>query len=168
VQNTPSLRLDVIASLQWLFATSGLPRYIRSNNGPEFIADALKKWLNKMGCETIYIEPGSPWENPYIESFNGKLRDECLNMCVFKNVEEAQDVVECWRVEYNSQRPHSALGYTTSEKFANSAAALGQQETKPLPDTIRLSYNLDQKLGAGQLECRGKKLGIKILLLPYS
>jgi len=68
------------------------------------------------GCETIYIEPGSPWENPYIESFNGKLRDECLNMCVFKNVEEAQDVVERWRIEYNSQRPHSALGYTTPEK----------------------------------------------------
>ena len=103
-----------------------MPRYIRSDNGPEFIADALKKWLNKMGCETIYIEPGSPWENPYIESFNGKLRDECLNMCVFKDVEEAQDVVERWRVEYNSQRPHSALGYLPPSRFTNLIAALGQ------------------------------------------
>ena len=118
---------EVIESLQWLFATRGLPRYIRSDNGSEFIANALKEWLDKVGCGTIYIEPGSPWENPYIESFNGKFRDECLNMHVFRNVEEAQEVVERWRAEYNSQRPHSALGYMTPEKFANSAAALGQQ-----------------------------------------
>ena len=79
--------------------------------GPEFIAEELRKWLRKVGTGALYIEPGSPWENGYCESFNGKLRDECLNGEIFYSLKEAQVVIEQWRVEYNTRRPHSALGY---------------------------------------------------------
>ena len=99
-----------------------LPEHIRSDNGPEFIAKAVRKWLEgKSG--TIYIEPGSPWENPYIESFNGKFRDECLNMELFMSVHDAQEIVEAWRQEYNRYRPHSALGYETPAAFAGRAVS---------------------------------------------
>ena len=83
----------------------------RSDNGPEFVAEELRKWLAKVGTETLYIEPGSPWENGYCESFNGKLRDECLNGEVLYSLREAQVVIEKWRVVYNTLRPHSVLGY---------------------------------------------------------
>ena len=89
----------------------GIPENIRSDNGPEFIAQELRRWLGKVGTGTLYIEPGSPWENGYCESFNGKLRDECLNGEIFYSLQEAQIVIEKWRVEYNTRRPHSALGY---------------------------------------------------------
>src|SRR5271168_1083995 len=85
--------------------------HIRSDNGPEFVAKELRAWLGKVGTGTLYIEPGSPWENGYCESFNGKLRDECLNGEIFYSLKEAQIVIEKWRVEYNTKRPHSALGY---------------------------------------------------------
>ena len=88
----------------------GIPERIRSDNGPEFVAEELRKWLAKLGTRTLYIEPGSPWENGYCESFNGKLRDECLNGEIFYSLKEAQVVIEKWRVEYNTKRPHSALG----------------------------------------------------------
>ncbi len=88
-----------------------LPEHIRSDNGPEFIAEELRKWLGKVGTRTLYIEPGSPWENGYCESFNGKLRDEFLNGEIFYSLKEAQILTERWRVEYNTERPHSALGY---------------------------------------------------------
>lgn len=103
----------VVSTLRWLFLLHGAPEYIRSDNGGEFIAHAVKEWLEKSGCKTIYIEPGSPWENPYIESFNGKFRDECLNCEVFINGAEARAVIEAWRMEYNTQRLHSSLGYMT-------------------------------------------------------
>jgi putative transposase len=90
----------------------GLPAYIRSDNGPEFIAKAVQQWLEENHCRTIYIEPGSPWEIPYIESFNGKLREECLNQYVFTNTREAQEIVSSWREEYNQYRPHSSLVQT--------------------------------------------------------
>ncbi len=96
----------------------GVPGYIRSDNGPEFIAAAIKKWLSESGVRTLYIEPGSPWENGYIESFNGKLRDEVLNREVFYSVREASVLVEDWRLEYNHDRPHSSLNYMTSAAFA--------------------------------------------------
>jgi putative transposase len=89
----------------------GIPEHIRSDNGPEFIAEELRKWLGKVGTKTLYIEPGSPWENGYCESFNGKLRDEFLNGEIFYSLKEAQILTERWRVEYNTERPHSALGY---------------------------------------------------------
>ena len=79
--------------------------------GPEFVARELRKWLANLGTGTLHIEPGSPWENGYCESFNGKLRDECLNGEIFYSLKEAQVVIEQWRVEYNTLRPHSALGY---------------------------------------------------------
>jgi putative transposase len=102
---------DVMHRLADLFFRRGIPEYIRSDNGSEFTAKAIRKWLNNVGVTTLYIEPGSPWENGYIESFNGKLRDELLNREVFDTLLEAKVLVERWRREYNHIRPHSALGY---------------------------------------------------------
>lgn len=110
--------LKVIDTLNWLFLIRAVPGYIRSDNGPELIAKVLKDWLGATGCKTIYIEPGSPWENSYIESFNGKFRDECLNRETFRNGAEARQVVENWRREYNEFRPHSSLGYLTPAEFS--------------------------------------------------
>ena len=96
----------------------GAPKFIRSDNGPEFIADKIKKWLEQKHVGTLYIEPGSPWENGYIESFNGRLRDEILDRELFYSVKEAKVIVEDWRLEYNNHRPHSGLGYMTPAAFA--------------------------------------------------
>jgi len=109
---------DVIAILEYLFMVRGVPKFIRSDNGPEFIAGAIKRWLRQRGVGTLYIERGSPWENGYIESFNGKLRDEVLNREVFYSIKEAKVIVEDWRLEYNNHRPHSGLGYMTPAGFA--------------------------------------------------
>ena len=103
--------LDVIDQLYELFLLRGVPEHIRSDNGPEFTAKAIRKWLNRVGVKTLYIEPGSPWENGYIESFNGKLRDELLNREIFTTLEEARVLIEQWRKEYNQIRPHSAKNY---------------------------------------------------------
>ena len=100
--------LEVFADLM---ERHGVPRYIRSDNGPEMVAKKLRRWLKRVGTETIYITPGSPWENGYCESFNGKLRDELLNGEIFYTLKEAQVVIESWRCHYNTLRPHSALGY---------------------------------------------------------
>ena len=89
----------------------GVPEHIRSDNGPEFIARRLRKWLAGIGTRPLYIEPGSPWENGYCESFNSKLRDELLNGEIFYSLKEAQVLTERWRVQYNTRRPHSSLGY---------------------------------------------------------
>ena len=89
----------------------GIPENILSDNGPEFVAKELRQWLAKMGTGALYIELGSLWENGYCERFNGKLRDECSNGKIFHSLKEAQIVVESWCVEYNTERPHSALGY---------------------------------------------------------
>jgi transposase InsO family protein len=102
---------NVMDELYKLFMRRGIPDFIRSDNGPEFIAKKLRSWLKVIGVETLYIEPGSPWENGYIESFNGKLRDELLNREVFCNIFEAKVLIERWRNEYNHVRPHSSLGY---------------------------------------------------------
>ena len=103
--------LEVIETLAEVMLWRGIPEHLRSDNGPEFIAQDLRKWLAKVGTGVLYIEPGSPWENGYCESFNGKLRDECLNGEIFYSLKEAQIVIEQWRVKYNTRRPHSALGY---------------------------------------------------------
>ena len=102
---------DVIESLTYLFIMRGIPEYIRSDNGPEFTSKAVRKWLNRLDVRTLYIEPGSPWENGYIESFNGKLRNELLNVEIFDTLLEAKVLTENWRQEYNQIRPHSSLGY---------------------------------------------------------
>jgi putative transposase len=102
---------DVLRTLARLFIRHGTPKYIRSDNGSEFTAKAVRKWLGRLRVKTLFIEPGSPWENGYIESFNGKLRDELLNRELFTSLWEAEVLVERWRKEYNQVRPHSSLGY---------------------------------------------------------
>jgi putative transposase len=102
---------DVIEALSTLFITVGIPEYIRSDNGPELTAKALREWLNDLGVKTLFIEPGSPWENGYIESFNGKFRNELLDREIFTTLMEAKVLIENWRREYNEIRPHSSLGY---------------------------------------------------------
>jgi transposase InsO family protein len=101
---------DVLECLAELFALRGSPKYIRSDNGPEFTAKSVREWLQKLEVGTLYIEPGSPWENGYIESFNGKLRDELLNGEIFDTLWEAKILIERWRREYNEIRPHQSLG----------------------------------------------------------
>ncbi len=102
---------DVLERLAWLMATRGVPAHIRSDNGPEFTATAVRDWLGKVGVKTLFIEPGSPWENGYVESLNGKLRDELLDREVFETLLEARVLIERWREHYNTVRPHSSLGY---------------------------------------------------------
>ena len=102
---------DVIDKLFDLFILRGVPEHIRSDNGPEFTAKAVRKWLSRLGVRTLFIERGSPWENGYIESFNGKMRDELLKREAFTTLKEAQVLIEGWRREYNQLRPHSSLGY---------------------------------------------------------
>jgi len=104
-------RYEVIETLAEVMLDRGIPEHIRSDNGPEFVARELRKWLATLGTGTLCIEPGSPWENGYCESFNGKLRDECLNGEIFYSLKEAQIVIEQWRIQYNTERPHSSLGY---------------------------------------------------------
>ncbi len=101
----------VLERLSDLFVRRGVPDHIRSDNGPEFTAKAVRGWLNRVGVKTLYIAPGSPWENGYIESFNGKLSDELLNVEIFDTLLEAKVLIERWRREYNTVRPHSSLGY---------------------------------------------------------
>ena len=102
---------DVIDRLYQLFVFKGVPEHIRSDNGTEFTARTIRTWLNRLGVKTLFIERGSPWENGYIESFNGKLRDELLNREMFTTLAEARILIEGWRREYNQERPHSALNY---------------------------------------------------------
>ena len=102
---------DALEVFAELMERHGVPQHIRSDNGPEMVSKVLRRWLKRLGTTTIYITPGSPWENGYCESFNGKLRDELLNGELFYTLKEAQVVIETWRHHYNTVRPHSALGY---------------------------------------------------------
>jgi transposase InsO family protein len=122
---------EVLDTLAEVMLVRGIPEYLRSDNGPEFVARELRKWLAKLGTGTLYIEPGSPWENGYCESFNGKLRDECLNGEIFYSLKEAQIVIEKWRVEYNPRRPHSALGYRPPVPAAYGPLVAANQTSQP-------------------------------------
>ena len=102
---------DVLERLAWLMATRGVPAHIRSDNGSEFTATVVRDWLKNLGVKTLFIEPGSPWENGYVESFNGKLSDELLDREIFYSLREAKVLIEMWRKHYNTVRPHSSLGY---------------------------------------------------------
>jgi transposase InsO family protein len=115
---------DVLDVLRDLFVERGVPEYIRSDNGPEFTAKAVRDWLEKVGVGTLFIEPGSPWENGYNESFNGKLRDELLAREIFYTIREAQVLVQGWRGEYNHVRPHSSLGYRPPAPLATEPARM--------------------------------------------
>jgi putative transposase len=119
--------VDVITVVEAAFGRHGRPQHLRSDNGPEFIAYAIQDWLKEKEIKTLYIRPGSPWENGHIESFHDKLRDECLNRELFGSLREAQIILEQWRNEYNDLRPHSSLGYQTPAEYARSASDAGLQ-----------------------------------------
>jgi putative transposase len=108
---------QVKAVLAQLFQKHGAPQFLRSDNGPEFLAKLLRTWVATYGVNTLYIDPGCPWQNGKGESFNGRLRDECLNTEVFLNLAEAKVRIEGWRRMYNTERPHSSLGYRTPYEF---------------------------------------------------
>ncbi len=118
---------DVLFCLSDLFLIYGVPAHIRLDNGSEFTAKLVRKWLERIGVKTLFIEPGSPWENGYNESFNGKLRDELLNREIFYNLKEAQAMIETWRREYNTLRPHSSLNYRPPAPEAISPLVLNQK-----------------------------------------
>ena len=109
---------QVVKVLRYLFAVCGVPKHIRSDNGPEFVAQEVRKWLGQADVETLFIAKGSPWENGYVESFNGKFRDELLNRELFLSLAEARWVVDRWRLDYNHRRPHSSLDYQTPAAYA--------------------------------------------------
>jgi len=125
----------VVRVLAQLRETRGVPERIQVDNGPEFISRVLDQWAFEQGVELHFIDPGKPTQNAYIESFNGKFRDECLNENWFMSLEEARMKIEAWRKDYNQVRPHSALGYQTPEEFAARAAARGASPPTPLAFT---------------------------------
>jgi putative transposase len=129
--------VDVIDVLSDLFILRGVPEYIRSDNGAEFIAKAVQEWIAAVGAKTAYIAPGSPWENGFIESFNARLRDELLNGEIFYSLKEAQVVIESWRRHYNTLRPHGSLGYKppAPEVFVPAMSA----RTAPQPQPASLT-----------------------------
>lgn len=135
--------VEVIAVLGRLIAERGAPLLLRSDNGGEFIAHSVQRWLAEAHVETAYIAPGSPWENAYVESFNGKLRDELLNRELFASLAEAKLLASQYRDEYNRRRPHSALGYMTPAEFAavqlaSGSATLRRRQAVPQPQPITL------------------------------
>ena len=117
---------DVIDIVSQLMLVRGTPGYLRSDNGPEFIANALKDYLAKVDVGTLYIEPGAPWENGYAESFHSRLRDELLNAELFVDLREAKGLAERWRGDYNHRRPHSSLGYQTPAEYATEVETKGE------------------------------------------
>ena len=123
--------MDVLETLAALFVTYGVPAHIRSDNGPEFTAELIRRWLDALQVQTLFIEPGSPWENGYVESFNGKLRDALLDREIFYTLTEARILIERWRRQYNTVRPHSALGYRPPAPDALMPATFGSLETCP-------------------------------------
>jgi len=132
---------DVVSTLEYLFEVRGEPEFIRSDNGPEFIAEAVRSWLARRGSKTLYIAPGSPWENAYSESFNSRLRDELLDRDVFETLKEAKVILEDHRLDYNHRRPHSSLGYRTPAEFAAAyvgpgVASLPPADAVPIPDPV--------------------------------
>lgn len=127
--------VDVTAMLDEAITHYGKPKHIRSDNGPEFIAKPVRKWAKKHRIEWVYITPGHPWENGFQESFNGKFRDECLNMEVQRSRTEAQVIAERWRRYYNQERGHSALGYQTPEDYRARYEASASAALRPTPHT---------------------------------
>jgi len=160
---------SVVELLKWLALTRGTPQHIRSDNGSELIAQAVQGWLERVGCETIYITPDSPCKNPYIESFTGKFKDECLNRELFMDLQEARLAIEAWREEYNTERPHSSLGYLTPAEFTQqwregeveAARCVGSGRATPslrphsATEAVTLSLQLVRRAAGGQrLDCR--------------
>ena len=124
---------DVLDTLAELLAMRGVPRAIRSDNGPEFVAGAIQRWLGRVGVQTWYVAPGSPWENGYAESFHSRLRDEFLAREVFESLTAARQLTAAWQEDYNHHRPHSSLGYATPVEFAARCAAVAPASAAPQP-----------------------------------
>ena len=129
---------DVTGVLQYLFAVRGTPQQIRSDNGPEFVAKTVRRWLERSDVKTLFIAKGSPWENGYVESFNGKLRDELLNRELFLSLEEARWVIDRWQLDYNHHRIHSALDYQTPAAFG-AGCVLPASATPAPPEHSRVT-----------------------------
>ena len=148
---------DVLEALSELFLLRGAPGFIRSDNGPEFVAGHVQRWIVAVGAKNAYIEPGSPWETGYVESINARFRDELLDWEIFTSLREAQILIEAWRRHYNTARPHSALGYRrpvpNNHRGAKPAIRL---RYAPPPDRLGrgtrspLTLRLDQSIGADQ------------------
>ncbi len=136
---------DVIGLLQYLFAVRGAPEHIRSDNGPEFVAHEVQRWLSRAMVRTLYIQKASPWENAYVESFNGKLRDELLNRELFLGLDEARYVLDEWRLDYNHRRPHSSLNWQTPAAYAASL------EDDPVAGVFPAASPADPPVGATPL-----------------
>ena len=144
--------VDVITVVEAAFARYGRPKHLRSDNGPEFIAYASQDWLAASQVRTLYIKPGSPWENGHIESFHDKLRGECLNRELFGSLLEAQIILEQWRAEYKDERPHSSLRHQTPSEYARRSATRAntkEKAIKPKP-TAGLHFRSVQPAGSGQ------------------
>ena len=129
---------DIVEVLRYLFAVRGCPEHIRSDNGPEFVSKAVQKWLEVSCVDTLYVAPGSPWENGYVESFNSRLRDEFLNRELFLHIDELRYVADRWRMNYNHYRPHSSLGYMAPAAFASKCLEQGSA-------TLRLAQDKGNK-----------------------
>ena len=131
---------NVVEMLRYLFAVRGEPDFIRSDNGPEFASKAVTKWLEASGVETLFVAPGSPWENGYVESFNSKFRDELLDRELFLHIDELRYVANRWRMDYNHYRPHSSLGYMAPAAFAATCLEQGSA-------TLRLTQDKENECG---------------------
>ena len=129
---------DVIGVLQYLFAVRGTPQYTRSDNGPEFVAKTVRRWLQRADVGTLFIAKGSPWENGYVESAGGKLRDELLHQELFLSLAEVRWVIDCWRLDYNHYRIHSALNYQTPAAYA-AGCVLPASATPQPPEHSRVT-----------------------------
>jgi putative transposase len=158
--------IDVIDILSDLFILRGVPGHIRSDNGPEFVAEAVQQWITAIGAKTAYIERGSPWENGYIESFNARLPDELLNGEIFYSLREAQIVIESWRRHYNTIRPHASLDYKppAPEVFVPSLAAWPaalrrSADHAGAQTNLKLIFQMDHPAGADQLTAHHGAVG---------
>src|SRR5277367_4229889 len=154
----------VISALADVMVVKGVPEHLRSDNGPEFVAKDLRTWLANTGAKTLYIEPGSPWENGYCESFNSKLRDEFLNGEIFYSIKELRVLAERWRIHYNTIRPHSSLGYRSPahEVWLTNNTRHGEVETAtrfPLPHTPDGGYLKSEIAALHELIQRHKRSG---------
>ena len=143
--------MNVLERLARLFVGRGFPEYIRSDNGKEFASAQIRTWLQRVEVWMLFIEPGSPWEHGYTESFNGKLWDVCLNRDVFSTLTEAKGLIEQWRREYNEVRPHCACGYQPPAPETIVSLQLDSATLHPEVISMSLNQNVVQDLGAGQV-----------------
>lgn len=160
---------DVVDALKEVIQVRGLPEYIRSDNGPEFIAAAVRKYLERIGAKTLFIAPGSPWENAYSETFNSRFGDELLKREVFTSLLEAKVLVESYGRSYNEERPHSALGYQTPAAFAKAASLVGGRERTGalLSAGSNVEFPPAEEAGAGSLAtapCKAEREGEMVKL----